>query len=335
MIIRVFAVLPTQYLLQLNTFFFSFLGLQCCARTVRGGGAGGPVPYRIYVDSGVVMLCVFALAPASPLIAASALTYFVFCAPMLRWTLIFLYRPKFDIGGGRFPFIFDVCITGIIAGQIFLMSMMVLKRAMGPAIAAFCPMIPTVWFRYFLRKRYLQAFSDAALLQTSLLDGWDTNTATSKGMREEFRKFLVDCHKAAYVPVCIAGDQTSMITAEPAVVVPVEFDDDDDDDSIGNHTHNDHTGTPGADDASPRMKQAGTGLRRSQLPHIQNMPMMRRARVHEEHIEPTSPARFSASNSPRKKLSVVKEHQMPFLSPRSSNPKPNMNGSKMSLAPVF
>ena len=36
----------------------------------------------------------------------------------------------------------------------------------------------------------------------------------------------VDCHKAAYVPVCIAGDQSTMITAEPAVVIPVEFDDD-------------------------------------------------------------------------------------------------------------
>jgi hypothetical protein len=38
MIVRVTIVLPTQYLLQLNTFLFSFLGLTCCARTVRGGG---------------------------------------------------------------------------------------------------------------------------------------------------------------------------------------------------------------------------------------------------------------------------------------------------------
>ena len=326
MIIRVFAVLPTQYLLQLNTFVFAFLGLQCCARTVRGGGAGGPVPYRIYVDSGVVMLCVFALAPASPLIAASALAYFVFCIPMLRWTLIFLYRPKFDIGGGRFPFIFDVCISGIIAGQIFLTSMMVLKRAMGPAICALCPMIPTIWFRYFVRKRYLRAFSDAALLQTSLLDGWDTNTATSKGMREEFRKFLVDCHKAAYVPVCIAGDQTSMITAEPAVVVPVEFDDDD---SIGDHTQQNDSGTPAADDAASRMKH-------SQPPHSQNMPMMRRARVHEEHLDLASPLRFSASISSDKKLAIMKGHLMPFSSPLwSSNPKSNENGAKMPLAPVL
>lgn len=38
MIVRTFAVLPTQYLLQLNTFVFTAFGLKCCARTVRGGG---------------------------------------------------------------------------------------------------------------------------------------------------------------------------------------------------------------------------------------------------------------------------------------------------------
>jgi hypothetical protein len=38
MIVRVTIVLPTQYLLQLNTFLFSFFGLKCCTRTVRGGG---------------------------------------------------------------------------------------------------------------------------------------------------------------------------------------------------------------------------------------------------------------------------------------------------------
>ena len=132
-------------------------------------GAGGPVPYRIYVDSGVVMLCVFALAPASPLIAAAGFVYFLFCTPLFRWTLIFLYKPKFDIGGQRFPFIFDMCVSGMVVGQILLIAMMSLKAAIGPAIAAFIPMIPTIVHRYTLRRRYLRAFNDAALLQTSLL----------------------------------------------------------------------------------------------------------------------------------------------------------------------
>jgi hypothetical protein len=224
MIVRVTIVLPTQYLLQMNTFLFSFLGLKCCSRSVRGGGSGPPVPYRIYIDSGVVMLCLFALAPASPLIAPAAFLYYLFCTPLLRWTMIFLYKPKFDVGGQRFPFIFDMCVSGMFVGQILLTTMMTLKQAAGPAIAAALPMIPTLAFRVMLRRRYLRAFTDAALLQISLLDGWDTTEETSKDKREEFRRFLVDSHKAAYVPVCIAGDQSVMITAEPAVVVPLEND---------------------------------------------------------------------------------------------------------------
>lgn len=93
-IVRFTLVLPTQYLLQVNTVLFSWLRFKCCARAVQGGGSEGPIPYRIYVDSGVVMLCLFALAPASPLIAIAAFFYFVFCIPILRWVIIFLHNPK-------------------------------------------------------------------------------------------------------------------------------------------------------------------------------------------------------------------------------------------------
>ena len=116
-------------------------------------GAGAPVPYRIYVDSGVVMLCLFALAPASPLIAPAAMLYFFLCTPLLRWTMIFLYKPKFDIGGQRFPFICDICISGMVVGQILLTTMMALKRAPGPAALAGLPLIPTIWYRYTLSKK--------------------------------------------------------------------------------------------------------------------------------------------------------------------------------------
>ena len=241
MIVRVSMVLPTQYLLQMNTFLFTWLGLKCCARAVRGGGTGGPVPYRIYVDSGVVMLCLFALAPASPLIAIAAFMYFLFCVPMLRWTMIFLYKPRFDLGGKRFPFCFDMIISGMLVGNILLIAMMVLRSAYGPAFAAFLPTIPTIAYRWILRRRYMKAFDDVALLQTSLLDGWDTTEETSLSKREEFRQFLVDCHKAAYVPVCIASGEGTLITSQPAVTVPLETDvdedSDDDDDATSVHAH--------------------------------------------------------------------------------------------------
>jgi hypothetical protein len=80
-------------------------------------------------------------------------------------------------------------------------------------------------YRNYLHKRFKRAYQDAGLLQTSLLDGWDNTIPSSVEKREEFRKFLVDAHKAAYIPVCIAGGATNILTAEPAVVIPNENDD--------------------------------------------------------------------------------------------------------------
>lgn len=224
-IFRTFITLPLQYMLQVNTYIFQWLGWKCCRRCVMGGGPGGPIPYRIYVDSGVVFLCTIALAPVCPLIAPTALLYFLYCSPLWRRNLIFMYRPKFDTGGLRWPFLSDVVIQSIIVAQILLSTVMSLKKALGPAILAAVPIIPTIIQRRALHKRFLKSYKDAALLQTSLLDGWDNSQATSFEKREGFRQFLVDAHKAAYVPICIAGGAVSTaLTAEPAVVVPYEGD---------------------------------------------------------------------------------------------------------------
>jgi len=102
--------------------------------------------------------------------------------------------------------------------------MMVLKEAIGPCLLAAMPIIPTLLYRTRMKARFGRAYEDAGLLQTSLLDEWDSSLPTSTHQREEFRRFLVDAHKAAYIPVCIAGDATSVLTAEPAVVVPLDHD---------------------------------------------------------------------------------------------------------------
>lgn len=236
-IVRASIVLPAQYTLQWHIFVLSWFRLKPCARSAQGGGSGGAIPFRIYVDSGVVMTCLLALAPASPLIAIAVFFYFLFSVPMLRWILIFLHKPKFDIGGARFPFIFDMCISGMVLGQLLLGTMLLIRKAFGPAVLAFIPLIPTIFYRWILLNRYLKAFSDVALLQTSLLDGWDTNEVSYALKREEFRQFLVDCHKAAYVPVCIASEEATVITCEPAVVVHLETDADEDcDDSTSYNT---------------------------------------------------------------------------------------------------
>lgn len=217
-IVRIGVTLPLHYMLQLNTFLFSCLGWKCCSRLARGGGPGGPAPYRIYVDAGVVLLCVVALAPASPLIAPSALIQFLYCETVLRRNLIFVYRPSFDGGGVRWPFLSDVIVSCLLVGHILMVAMLLLKKALGPALVAFVPFLPTILFQYEIRNQILRSYFDTALLQTSMLDGWDIQQPTSMKKREDFRKFLVDSHKAAYVPVCIAG-RDDVMTAEPAVVI--------------------------------------------------------------------------------------------------------------------
>ena len=63
-----------------------------------------------------------------------------------------------------------------------------------------------------------RAYSDTALLQTSRLDGGQKSYTQKE--REEFRRWLVDCHKASYVPTCMLGSKENLLTVEPAVVIP-------------------------------------------------------------------------------------------------------------------
>jgi hypothetical protein len=92
-ILRFTFLLPLNYLLNINAFIFHWFGMNCCSRMVRGGGPGGPVPYRVYVDSCMVILCLLALAPASPLIAPACLLYFLLCQPLFRCKQLCLPLP--------------------------------------------------------------------------------------------------------------------------------------------------------------------------------------------------------------------------------------------------
>jgi len=220
-------ILPINFLLQFNTFMFAFLGCNCCSRLTIGGGPGGPVPYRIFVDSGVVLMCAFALAPASPLVAPAAWAYFAFCEPLLRRNLIFVYRPRYDDGGLRWIFVFDMIISALVVGQIMLALQMKLKHAYGPGLIATAAIPVTIWYQWSLKRKYDPAFENTALLRTSLLDGSESLDDMTMKRREEHRRFLVDAHKAAYVPVCIAGTETAnFMTSEPAQVVRAGIDSD-------------------------------------------------------------------------------------------------------------
>lgn len=185
-------------------------------------------------DSGVVLMCTFALAPSSPLVAPAALAYFCFCEPLLRRNLIFVYRPRYDDGGLRWIVVFDMIISALVVGQILLALQMGLKNALGPGLIATMAIPATIWFQWYCKRKFDPAFENTALLRTSLIDGWESLDDMTLEHRESHLRFLVDAHKAAYVPVCIAGtDVAKQITSEPAVAVPHSIIDSDSEHSEG------------------------------------------------------------------------------------------------------
>jgi hypothetical protein len=93
--------------------------------------------------------------------------------------------------------------------------MMAIKRTYGVAVLAGIATIPTFYFDVVCKDRFLRSYEDSGLLQTSELDGWNLDEATSMREREDFRRFLVDCHKASYIPICVSGEG-NILTAEPA-----------------------------------------------------------------------------------------------------------------------
>jgi hypothetical protein len=95
---------------------------------------------------------------------------------------------------------------------------MALRKAILPAILAGLAVVPTLMFSNKTKTTFERAFVDAGLLQTSRLDGWDKLQTTSQAQREEYRRWLVDCHKASFVPICLAGSD-NLLTVEPAAIV--------------------------------------------------------------------------------------------------------------------
>lgn len=231
-------VLPFMYFLQFNNFLFTLLQWDCCARASAGGGPGGVVPYRIYVNLGIIFLCVVSLAPLNPIIAPFSMLCLMFMVPMLKWSLIFVYRPIFDAGGMRWPELSDMMMTAVFGSQILLSISFILKQGFVVGFFSLLSMIPTSTFKSTVKETFGESYSDAGLLQTSELDGWDVRNENSMTERERYRKWLVDCHKASYVPICVNAED-NFLTSEPAVVIPTNRDQDIDIDGISQQDSND------------------------------------------------------------------------------------------------
>jgi hypothetical protein len=166
-------------------------------------------------------MCITSLAPCCPIIAPAATLYYIMIIPILRWLLIFVYRPKYDGGGNKLPYLHEIIISSLILGQILSAVVIVLKQAVVAGGIVLFLTIPTFFFSQWTKEKFLQSYNDAGLLQTSTLDGWDDKSTLAS--RERYRAWLVDAHKASYVPICLSGGE-DFLTSQPAVTVPTPRD---------------------------------------------------------------------------------------------------------------
>ena len=115
-------------------------------------------------------------------------------------------------------------LPDLYCAQILTALTLALKGSLWGAIFIGCCTFLTFMFSLWTEERFLRPYKDTALLQTSRLDGGQD--LYSESQREEFRRWLVDCHKASYVPTCLLGSKENLLTVEPAVVIPKDKDDD-------------------------------------------------------------------------------------------------------------
>lgn len=143
--------------------------------------------------------------------------YFIIFSPMLRWLLVFVYRPRWDGGGDKFPKLHHIIISSLLLGQLITAFTLILKyNIIEGLIILFC-IIPTLLFHNIILEKFLRPYEDAALLQAGRLHyNWSSKSCSCLE-REENRRWLVDCHKASYLPTCLSGGMKNLITAEPAV----------------------------------------------------------------------------------------------------------------------
>lgn len=164
-------------------------------------------------------MCLTSLAPACPIIAPACLFYYTIFIPMLRWLHIFVYRPFYDGGGNRLPVIHEIIISSLILSHLLLGTVLLLKQSFILGILVVTMAFPTSIFSLWTKEEFQRSYEDAGLWQTSKLDGLSNKESMQD--REKYRRWLVDAHKASYVPICLSGGK-DFLTSQPAVVVPLE-----------------------------------------------------------------------------------------------------------------
>ena len=197
-------------------------------------GPGAETPYRIYVDSGYIFACLTALAPVCPLVGTLGLCYFIAISPMIRWLLVFAYRPKFDGGGNKWPRLHHMIISSMLLGQLITSVTLLLKHNLYEGFFIGFMIIPTLLYNSIILDKFQRPYQDAALLQMGRLHNCSFGNSWME--REEMRRWLIDCHKASYVPTCLSGGYKNLLTAEPATTITT-IEDTDENDAYSTRVH--------------------------------------------------------------------------------------------------
>jgi hypothetical protein len=234
-LVRSLIVLPLQYLYQVNAQVFTCLRWRCCARCSQGGSNGGPLPFRVYVDSSVVLLCCITFSAVSPLVIPCALLYFGVCIPLWRRQLLLVHRPIFDAGGQRWPELFTFVMSAIYLSVVLISVILFLKNLWTPSVLCFVTIFPVIDFQRSCLARFQRAYSDVGLMQAGLINESNKTGGVLANMekgfgsaaeerdyveeKERLRLWLVDAHLAAFIPICMS-DNRELI--ETLTVAPAE-----------------------------------------------------------------------------------------------------------------
>ena len=133
--------------------------------------------------------------------------------------------------GDKWPLCHQIIISSLIMAQILTATTLALKGSLGGSVFIGGCTFPTLWFSMWTEERFLRAYRDTALSVQESHRSSSSSFVADIGQasytykeREEFRRWLVDCHKASYVPTCMLGSKENLLTVEPAVVIPKDTD---------------------------------------------------------------------------------------------------------------
>ena len=150
---------------------------------------GGPLPFRVYVDSSVVLLCSILFSIVSPLVLPCTLIYFVSTIPLWRRQLLLVYRPMFDAGGMRWPFLFMVVMSALYLSIVMVATILLLKNMFTASVLTVLALVPAIDFHRTCNKRFKGAYMDIGLMQAGLINESNKKRGVLESWADETEKF--------------------------------------------------------------------------------------------------------------------------------------------------